>query len=499
MQIRDTGSRIGRKNVPFSRGFCRRVWGAALLFFVVLPAISRGQSDLSLRFDRELQQLHEQTAVLANPAVPADQRALFDYGGYATVSYLSLDDLNRNNHSLRQYDLVGYLDLNFDDVQELFVRGRLEWQDFSPGDAFDGRDHQFHPEIERAYYRFDLAKAESAYYGKTIDNDVAIKAGRQLMYWANGLTISQTLDGGILDLSHGPFAVQVIGGVTLANEVDIDSSRPNFDSNTHRGFYGAMVSVQAGTNKPFAYFLSQQDYNHDFVKTIGAGADALLTHFNYNSNYLGAGSTGTSGDHLAYGIEAVFEGGSSLSNSYAPDLSQLQQTPDRIRAFAGDFRADYLLNDTRRTRAGAEVIFASGDDARDQTTNTFGGAPPHRVDAAFNAFGQVQNGLAFSPNVSNLYIARLGISTFPLATVSAFRQLQNGLDLFFFQKFSRRAPIDEASSDHGYVGFEPDLFLNWQIKSDITLAMRYGAFFPGDAVVSNRIRQFFYTGVTFAF
>jgi hypothetical protein len=31
------------------------------------------------------------------------------------------------------------------------------------------------------------------------------------------------------------------------------------------------------------------------------------------------------------------------------------------------------------------------------------------------------------------------------------------------------------------------------------LAMRYGAFFPGEALASNRIRQFFYAGVTFAF
>ena len=88
-----------------------------------------------------------------------NDRALLDYGGYLTLSYLSLDDLNRNNHSLRQADLVGYASLNIDDVQEFFVRGRTEWQDFSPGDAFDGRQHQFHPIIERAYYRFDLAKA----------------------------------------------------------------------------------------------------------------------------------------------------------------------------------------------------------------------------------------------------------------------------------------------------------------------------------------------------
>jgi hypothetical protein len=211
------------------------------------------------------------------------------------------------------------------------------------------------------------------------------------------------------------------------------------------------------------------------------------------------GSTGTIGDHFAYGAEAVYEGGTTLSNSYTLPLAQVTQTPDNIQAFAGDFRLDYLLNDTRRTRVGAELIFASGDDYRTHTTNTFGGPAPNTRDAAFNAFGQVQNGLAFSPNISNLFIYRLGVSTFPLAQVSAFKQLQTGMDLFLFHKFSRFAPLDEGSNNQGYVGFEPDLFLNWQIKSDITLAMRYGAFFPGEALSSNRIRQFFYTGVTFAF
>jgi hypothetical protein len=473
--------------------------GSLLLITGLMPAVARAQSDLTVRFDRELQQLHEQTATLANREVSPDQRALVDYGGYFTFSYLSLDDLNRNNHSLRQYDLVGYVDVNLDDAQEFFARGRLEWQEFSPGDAFDGRDHQFHPEIERAYYRVDFAKAISAYGGGAVDFDVALKGGRQLMYWANGLTLSQTLDGAIVDLSHGLFDVQLLTGETLANTVDIDSSRPHFDSNTHRGFYGAMVSMVAGTNKPFVYFLSQQDHNHDYMSRIGTGAESIFTHFKYNSNYLGLGSTGTIGDHLAYGAEVVYEGGTTLSNSYALPLAQVMQTPDNIQAFAGDFRLDYLLNDIRRTRVGAEMIFASGDDYRAHTTNIFGGAAPNTRDAAFNAFGQVQNGLAFSPNVSNLFIYRLGVSTFPLAQVSAFKQLQTGMDLFLFHKFSRFAPLDEGSNEQGYVGFEPDLFLNWQIKSDITLAMRYGAFFPGEALASNHIRQFFYTGVTFAF
>jgi hypothetical protein len=42
--------------------------------------------------------------------------------------------------------------------------------------------------------------------------------------------------------------------------------------------------------------------------------------------------------------------------------------------------------------------------------------------------------------------------------------------------------------------------MNWQITSDLTLAMRYGAFVPGDKITSSdKVRQLFFTGVTLAF
>jgi hypothetical protein len=480
----------------------RRVHFAVGLIAVLLaPVMLRAQltSDATARFNRDLEQIHRDTAVLANPAVPADQRALIDYGGYFTTSYLSLDDLNRNNHSLWQFDLVGYADVNIDNVQEFFVRGRLEWQEFSQGDAFDGRDHQFHADFERLWYSVDLAKALSAYRGVTPDYDIAVKGGRQLVYWADGLSLNQTLDGAIIDASWKQTHVQVLGGLTPANTIDIDSSRPLFDSNTHRGFYGAMLTQDIGTQKPFVYFISQQDYNHDYVAVLGTGANEIKTRFKYNSDYLGIGSTGTLGDHMTYGAEAVYESGTTLSNSFDDSLAPVHQTKNDIHAFAGDLRISYLLNDTRLTRLSAEGIFATGNDGRRNTTNTLGGSPPNSHDTAFNGFGQVQNGIAFSPNISNLFILRAGASTFPLRQISAFKQLQMGLDLYLYEKFAVSAPLDEPTRKSGYVGVEPDLFVNWQIKSDITLAMRYGIFFPGDALLSNNCRQFFYTGLTFAF
>jgi len=65
---------------------------------------------------------------------------------------------------------------------------------------------------------------------------------------------------------------------------------------------------------------------------------------------------------------------------------------------------------------------------------------------------------------------------------------------------SENGPIDEPSSDNRYLGWEPDVFINWQIVSDVTLTTRYGVFFPSrDAFASDESRQFFSIGVTFGF
>jgi hypothetical protein len=60
--------------------------------------------------------------------------------------------------------------------------------------------------------------------------------------------------------------------------------------------------------------------------------------------------------------------------------------------------------------------------------------------------------------------------------------------------------IDEVTNSGRYLGVEPDIYLNWQIKSDVTLVLRYGVFFPnGDVIANDDTRQFFYGGLTFAF
>jgi hypothetical protein len=470
---------------------------AVLLILAATAPRARAQAELE-RFERQLEQIQRDTRLRVDQRIPAEQRTRFDYGGYLSLQYLSLDDQNGDNHGLRQYDLVGYAHLNLDGVHEFYTSVRGTYRDFNPGDPFSADEGSgWYGELDRAYYRFDLQRYKAAYEGQQIPYNVVFTGGRQLISWANGLTLSTVLDSVTLDLEYGPLAVQFLAGITPRRTVDFDSSRPHFDDNTFRGFYGVLASYTVGQHRPFAYALFQQDYNHDYESTLGV----ISTRFEYFSYYLGIGSTGAITDRLAYGVEAVYEGGSTLSNSFDPaTFFPLDQTEDDVEAWAVDARLDYLFNDPRRTRLSAEFILASGDPDRFHASNTFGGNRQRTRDHSFNAFGLLNTGLAFSPSVSNLIAFRAGGSTFPFPDSSRLGRLQVGFDVFAFGKAREAGGIDEQTLEGRYLGWEPDLYLNWQVTSDVTLVLRYGVFFPnGDVVVQDDTRQFFFGGLTFAF
>jgi hypothetical protein len=148
-----------------------------------------------------------------------------------------------------------------------------------------------------------------------------------------------------------------------------------------------------------------------------------------------------------------------------------------------------------------EGIVASGDTDRGLTNTTFNGNAPDTTDRAFNGFGLLSTGLAFGAAVSNLMVLRVGPSTFPFPDCEPLRRFQIGTDLYVFAKENSEAPIDQPTTPgHKFLGWEPDLYINWEITSDITFTARYGAFFgDGNAFADTHARQFLYTGATFAF
>jgi hypothetical protein len=75
--------------------------------------------------------------------------------------------------------------------------------------------------------------------------------------------------------------------------------------------------------------------------------------------------------------------------------------------------------------------------------------------------------------------------------------MQVGSDVFLFHKEDKNAPIDELTKMKSFLGTEADLFMNWQVTSDMSVVVRYGVFFPGSAIVTDKDpRHFLYTGIT---
>ena len=109
--------------------------------------------------------------------------------------------------------------------------------------------------MDRWYYRFDLQKYEAAKYGKKIDYNLAFQGGQDLQYWGNGLVLSEVLAGVNTTISWGGNDLTFLAGITPVRTADIDSSRPSFDHNTRRGFYGAMLSRDISGHRPYIYGL----------------------------------------------------------------------------------------------------------------------------------------------------------------------------------------------------------------------------------------------------
>jgi len=461
-------------------------------------AAARVQQDVD-KFQRQLDEFRANSRVRVNDAISPGTRAYYDYGLFTSVNYLSLDDANLDNRGLRQFDTVGFARINLDGVHEGFFRGRVFYRDFNPGDEFkEGSDHEWDGHLDRLYYKFDLGRYLSARSGEQGKGGATIKLGRDLVYWGTGLTLAQDLDAVVVDLTYDPFAIQFVAGRTPSDTVDFDSSRRDFDGHTNRWFYGMLAQGRVNTHRPYGFVLVQRDHNPN-GSTVEISGTTINTEYDYNSYYIGIGSTGALGDRLAYGVELVYEGGTTLSNSF-DDAGQIDQTKDDISAFAANVQLDYLVGDRRNTRISGEVIFASGDDDRLSSTNTFAGNTTGTTDNGFNAFGLLNTGVALSPSVSNLISLRAGVSTFPAPEVKALRKLQLGGDVFVFFKADDEGGFDEPTNDESYLGFEPNIYVNWQITTHVSLAMRYGIFFPGDAIqADDKNRQFFFAGLTFAF
>jgi len=376
----------------------------------------------------------------------------------------------------------------------VYGRLRLHYQWFGQGDSWWAAGNGFrYPIGDRYWYSFDWREHQRATRGTDPDWNWNARVGRQLVNWGTGLTLRRTLYAakvrGEWDRAH----VELMVGTTPdADFIDYDGTRPSFDANTDRYFYGLFADWRGlRDHRPFAYFLAQADDNET---TLGGGG-----RFSYDSYYAGVGSTGQLGGTVLYRAELVYEWGESLSDI----LGAFPQTGDDIQAWALKLEFSWTPRRypaLRDVRLDFEVLIGSGDSDRGHPAHTVGGNASGTDDESFNAWGYWNTGLVLAPDVANLLTLRLSPRWRPLREEPSWGKVGVGLDLFSFFKLDSDAPISvPTEAGKSYVGLEVDLLLEWQVTSDLALDARYGVFLPGDAFPTSGSLHFFYAGLSYGF
>jgi hypothetical protein len=134
-------------------------------------------------------------------------------------------------------------------------------------------------------------------------------------------------------------------------------------------------------------------------------------------------------------------------------------------------------------------------------TNTLNGNLPGTDDDNFLYFGFINTGYAIAARLSNLQFLRLGGSFRPFEGNPVLDHLELGANCFFYWKDETRGGISDWRADlaNQEIGRELDLFLHWQILSDLAFSVRFGTFCPGDAYSHETERSFLATSVTYSF
>jgi hypothetical protein len=464
----------------------------SLWTFAAAPAL-QGQTDNMSQRERLLD---EPFRLVMDEQVPTAKRTLFDWGGWFRSSYWYLDervdrgmDNGSGSRGLRRQQLRLWGNLNIDQVHQFYARTRLDYLDWNHGSSLDHNDSDWEgADLERGWYRFQLSQMQNAYNQESSDYDFWVKIGRQYVEFGNGLSLSVPLDAVLASAYYQDWQLTGLLARSIPSSKNIDRSVPD-NTKESRNYWGVQLNyLGLPDHTPFVYYFSQDDQD--------AGMVRLDQTFGYDSQYLGLGSRGRFFHRdLQYSCEMVAECGKSYAFSNEGDRQN-------IHAWAFDSELRYLIPDRRFSQLSLGYLLTSGDSDRNESpTNTLGGNRAHTTDTSFSGWGFRDTGLVLAPRPSNLGAIRLGASTFPMNETNMFEKLQIGSNLFLYHKQQAGgAASDTLSTENSsYLGSEVDLYANWQITTDVALAVHYGVFMPGDSFSTQKARQMFFTGMTLSF
>jgi hypothetical protein len=455
--------------------------------------------------EQRLQQLDSRFRLTVPADQPISERVLLDYGGSLRFAFVASDDDFGSTRILRQSDATLYLRAELDGAHRFFGRLRFLYDDFNNGDSFDGRGDEFRNPIgDRWWYQFDLRGHVLAERGERLDWNVNAKVGRQFVQWGSGLALSNVMYAGLVDLEAGDLSLQGLAGITPSSStIDFDATRPAYDVDTERRFYGARLEYRGfAKHRPSVSALIQRDANDQDRRVFPTPVGPIETEFDYDSEYFTIGSRGTLSTNWLYRTELIHQRGCGLSSPINPQTGFPEpQTEEDIRAWAGVLTLTNLLHNEADTRFEIEFAGGSGDSDRGHPSNTFAGNRSGTVDRAFNGLGFINTGLALAPGIANLLMLRGGVRHTLYEDLNGSGRLRLGVDAFLFGKADSGAPISVSTVNETFVGGEIDIGAEWRISSDISVDLRYGVFLPGDAMLDGQDdpRHFFYLGVLYAF
>jgi hypothetical protein len=430
----------------------------------------------------------EQLRVKLDHMNPEAREKDFDVGGWLNLAIFNYDDAPaRVERNIRQYQLRAWASMNLQGVHRAYVRGLGSFNDWSGGTSNDTETS-----VERAWYQFDLGKLIEQQSGTRPPVGVRATIGRDFMTIGTALALSTELDMGKIEITTANMELMAFIGSTLRDSWNLDESAVT--ANRQQRWISGFELAYTGNNqhRPFVYYM----HNNDNTDPAAGRPDQS---YEYNSDYIGVGSTGTLlVSNLRYQVEGVYESGKTYSRGRTSGQ-------DRIDAYAIDALIEYLFVDCpTKPRVGFEYLFASGDSDRDWSPiSTDGGNLAGTVDHGFGAFGFRDLGIALAPEISNIHVYAINASFLPLEHIEMFEQMEVGTKLFFYSRAHGSGPISDTTTTNNSrsIGFEMDFFCNWRVTSDLALTVRYGSFFPGSAYDGGdkSSRQFLYGGMVFSF
>jgi hypothetical protein len=469
-------------------------WHCALVVCLLISATGQAFAQVSdVRRVQEYRVEQEQIKQLEG-TIPLETVTSFDWGGWYNFSFTHFDGPYKDR-AVVDHDLRFWGSFTFDDVFQVYARGRIDFINWVEGRSPDGRKSDVDGfNLDEGWATFRLGRLlNKSHTLSSLDADV--KVGRQYIEIGRGVVLAQIIDATRLDVGNYYFHTTFFAGESVRSTMNLDASAPGF-WHDDREFYGIQGEATVCRNlRPYLFILWVNDRNNaDTTTFLDNFGHRMFQSYGYSPTYLGLGSHGNVIPNMRYWVEYIWEWGQTASLNSTED--------DRIDGHAITAGVEYMLNRVySKPRFEYEFGWGSGDSRRRSPNNTVNGVPAGHRDHGFLAYGYFDTGAAFAARLANLTVNRFTASCRPLEKWECLRNLETGISLYIFDKVTPEGGITDFTADlpERDLGHEVDLFANCRITSDLLWTIRWGHFSPGGAYSDQSGRNYLYTGVTLSF